>query len=863
MAGDPSPALVVIWRPVLTLAAALVSLAPVTASADEPPAGLVVARRTTRPPVIDGRVDEAAWDDAIPFRAFVDFFPVEGARPSEATELRVLHDDVNVYFGFICHDSQPDSVERALGDRDAPPVSDSVEVAIDVAHDRRTAYLFGVNAGGVQYDRTLYADNQAAPEWDAVWEAQVAARSDGWSAEIVVPLRLFRLGHGQLHRWGFLARRHLARTHEDLASVPLPRSSRGYVSLFGELGGLVDLRPRRNLELLPYLASRVVVHPQLSQRAQPRLTDPSLDLGLDLRAVISRLQLNATINPDFGQVESDQIILNLTNQEAVFPEKRPFFFQGTEIFQPVGAAAGVDGGQVLFYSRRIGLTTPILGAAKLTGELGPRLTLGLLDAFVTGVPGPVDEGRPDRRVRLHPGRPFHLGPNSEAVTVPAVPENYFAGVLTYKVGAASSVGLRAASAIPLAGPCPERLDSAGQPLPPSADCAVVGDNAGAVDWQLRTPDAAWAIQGQAEVAQVVGGPATRVLQDGSLLRRGQLGSGTYLQAGKLGGEPFRFDVDFARISPALDLNGAGFMPSQNQQDLVAQVHYIRPGGWARLHSFDSFVSGRQTLSTDGRNVQRGRNVTFTATAVIPGFHTVGLDTGYEFSYFDIREIAGTGIPFQRLPVYYVSVNGRSDPTRTFSVSGSLARDWILSSPVTPGHVAHTLQLDLVLRLQRRLESRLDLAVSHEPFGPRWTGVTEGDRLIFGDLQSGYLSLTFRQQAVLLPRLVLQAYAQLFTAAGHYASYFQATAALRRPIALRDLDPTDARPDGFYRAGLRVNLVLRWEYRLGSTLFVVYNHATESLTTPGQPVPASLSPSGLGGGRAVDTFLMKWSYFWHL
>jgi hypothetical protein len=810
----------------------------------------IQARRTRQAPRIDGQLDEASWAGAVPFSGFVDTFPDEGAAPSERTEIRVLYDEENLYFAFLCHDSRPGEVVRKLGNRDAPPLSDTVEVAIDFARDRRTGYLFGVNAAGVQYDRLLYADDQTTAEWDAVWGSAVATRPDGWSAELAIPLRLFRFSQGA-SEWGILARRRLARTHEEISSVLVPRRSKGYVSLFGRLDGLHDLKPRRNLELLPYLASRLVLHPAVADGrvSRPRTADPSLDLGLDLRAVVSQLQLNVTVNPDFGQVEADEIVLNLTNQEVVFPEKRPFFFQGTEIFQPVPGGAGMDGEQVLFYPRRIGLATPILGAGKLVGQLAPGLNLGLLDAVVAGA-ATTDPLAPDRRLRFDPLRPLHLGLRDEVVSPAAIVENYFAGALSYNLGAASAVGLRAASAVPL-----DRCET--------SSCAVIGSNVGAVDWRLRTADADWVVQGQAEVSQVVGGRAGTVLDDGTVQNPGQTGWGTYLQAGKLGGEPIRFDLDYAHISPTLELNGAGFLPSQNRQDLVAQVHFVRPTGFGGLHAFDTQLSGRQAWTTDGRLVNRQRNITYAASATLPGFHVVGIDTGYEFSWFDTREIAGTGIPFQRIPVFYFLASAESDPSRTVSASVSYAREWWNPTAADGARPGHNLQLGLHLRPQSRFESSLGFALQRQALGPRYAGQVLDARALFGDLESAYLSATLRQQLVLRPGLVCQGYAQLFTARGRYLSFLEATMTGRQPIRLSDLRPTAAATDGFYQAGLRINLVVRWEYRPGSVLFAVYNRSGENLPAPDQPAPVTLAPVGLHHGRTTDTFLVKWSYFWHL
>jgi len=592
-----------------------------------------------------------------------------------------------------------------------------------------------------------------------------------------------------------------------------------------------------------------------------------LDLGLDLRAAITpRLQLNATVNPDFGQVEADQLILNLTNQEALFPEKRPFFFQGIEAFQPVGFD-WEQPNQVLFYSRRIGLLTPILGAVKVTGEVGD-FDVGMLDAVVMGAHGEtVDEAMLDRRLRYDPRRPLHLGLHDEALPTGGVTENYFAGVLTYKLGEASTVGARAASAVPLPGPCVD--PPAGAAVPEGSPCSVFGSNAGALDWNLRTADARWVLLGQADVSRVVGGPPSRTLPDGVVIDRGQSGWGTYVQAGKVGGEPLRFDVTYSHVSPTLELNGAGYLPTQNEQALIGSLHFIRPSGFGGLHAFDAWLSGSQRWTTDGKLTPRWGNAYLRLTALLPGFHTVGVEPGYEPVYYDVRELTGRGIPFQRTALYYFEVFGESDPARV--LSGTLSYSWVgmRPTPATPAGSGYTLRVSLVLRPQSRLESTLLLAVDTRPQGPRWTGQTAApsagtaDSFLVGDLRAESLSTTFRQQLVIVQRLTLQAYGQLFTAVGHYLSFFRASPGDGRSLRFADLIPTDASAPGFYNAGLKVNVVMRWEYRLGSTLYAIYGHTSESLLDPAAPLPTTLSPMALGRGRAVDTFMVKWSYFWRL
>jgi Domain of unknown function (DUF5916)/Carbohydrate family 9 binding domain-like len=824
--------------------------------ADSP---LVRATRGSSRITLDGRPDEPAWNAAAPFDAFVQVFPAQGAAPSEPTELRVLYDDHYLYFAFRCRDSRPGLIGRKLGRRDAPPASDTVDVAIDFTHDHRTAYLFGVNAGGVQYDGLLYADNRSTMDWDGVWEAAVASDASGWTAELAIPLALFRFGGADVQRWGFLARRHVARSHEDMFSVFISRGAAGAVSLFGHLDGLAGLDARRDLELVPYTAARLVIRPERSDPTTPapRLGDPSLDVGLDLRAGLTRqLHLNATLNPDFGQVEADQIILNLSNQEAFFPEKRPFFFQGTEVFQPVTAETRDTTPQMLFYSRRIGLATPILGALKVVGGLGSHLNIGLLDAYVSS---PVTAS--DRRVGFHPERPFHLAPNDEVARAPAVPENYLAGVLQYRTAQGSTIGGRVASAVPLAGRC-DAAEAALDPERRPLACDTFGGNAAAADWNLQTAGAEWVFLGQAEGSQTLGGPPVRTLPDGVALARGEAGWGTSMQAGRMGGEPFRFDLSYSYISPTLELNGAGFLPTQNEQQATLTLRYARPSGLYRLHSFEGHASAGGHRTTDGRAIDRGRRVGAGASALLPGFHSVGFDTGYRPAFFDVRDVIGTGIPLERPPTAFLMMFVETDANRVVAARISLALGWHLATAVTPLRVGWTASLNLSFRPENRLESRLDLVSDRTPYGPHWTRQTAGERLLFGDLDSQFVSATFRQQLVLFPRLTIQAYGQLFTAFGHYHAFFEAASPDRAPLRLRDLVVTGSTAPGFQRAALSVNLVLRWEYRLGSTIYAVYTHASESLPTgAGEAVPVTLAPENLFRGPATDGFMVKWSYWW--
>src|SRR5919106_464716 len=354
-------------------AVALAAIVAEAAAPDRPESRnlAVIAVRTGAAPNIDGRLDDQAWRAAPVFDAFVQSFPDAGRPPTEWTDLRVLYDDRFLYVGIRALDRQPERIVRSLGRRDDPPASDLVTVVVDATRSRRTAYAFAVNAGGVLKDGLYFDDNQFNQDWDGVWEARAAIDANGWSAEFAIPLSLLGLTDSAPHLWGFHVRRSLPRTNEEIDTALIPQSATQFVSRFLELGGVEGLAARSSIAIVPYAAARASLAPQYEDPARPRpqIFNPSMDIGADLQASVTRnLSLTAALNPDFGQVEADRLVINLSNVELFFPEKRPFFTQGLDLFVPVGADQEGRAPQMLFYSRRIGLETPILGAAKVLGR---------------------------------------------------------------------------------------------------------------------------------------------------------------------------------------------------------------------------------------------------------------------------------------------------------------------------------------------------------------------------------------------------------------------------------------------------------------------------------------------------------------
>jgi hypothetical protein len=376
------------------------------------------------PVALDGRLDDPAWNAALPVSGFRQREPTEGALATLPTEVRILYDDGAIYIGARLFDTAPDSIIAQLARRDNDVVSDMFAVFIDSYHDRRTGFYFGVNAAGTLYDGTLYNDDWDDDTWDGIWEAKIQRDSLGWSVEMRIPYSQLRFHDEPEHLWGINFRRDIARRNEETFLAYQPRNESGFVSRFRDLEGISQVRPPRRVEITPYVTGK-------AEFTDAPPGDPFNDgssaagaAGADFKLGLgSSLTLDATVNPDFGQVEVDPAVVNLSDVETFYPEKRPFFIEGEQIFN-----FGQNGannywnfnwpGPDFFYSRRIGRApqgevpandysdvpegTTILGAAKISGKIGNEWNVGGLSSVTA-----------EESARLE-----HNGSRTEAVVEP-------------------------------------------------------------------------------------------------------------------------------------------------------------------------------------------------------------------------------------------------------------------------------------------------------------------------------------------------------------------------------------------------------------------------------------------------------------
>lgn len=883
----------VVAAPALSLglvAAGLATPAWSSPGTSQTPARSVRAARLSGAIVLDGRPDEPAWRAAETGEAFTQTEPEEGRPASAGTRFWVLWDQDALYIAAEC--AAPDGVAALLSRRDRASEGDKIEINLDTTLDRRTAYQFTVFAAGHQLDGLRFNDIEVTTDWDATWESAVTRTPSSWSFEARIPLRAMHIPEGA-RAFGFNVTRTISRRAEVSRWQFVAKGVPGEVSSLGRLTGIDGIRPVRAIELRPYLGMRATLaRPVASERVAPLLIGAcsfagitsevvaSGCAGLDARiGVTSDLALVATLNPDFGQVEADTRVLNLSTFETFFPEKRPFFVQGMEVFQPPYHVpySGIYGGNAyrLFYSRRIGrappaahlesgqrlvhapAARPVNAALALSGSIGAA-SVGLLSAYEPRVDAVIEDADGARSTRRLAGA-VHSGVGRASVPLG---DHVVAGATVTAVD-----------------PLFARAPAAPSGDAPDPQSAAHGRHsyAGALDVALFDQDRNWNLRSQVAASTVRGGRAA-VLRDGTLLGDGSSGLAASVKLSKENGAvTAMLAADY--LSPGFWVDDLGFMSRANLFRTLGlvTVRDLHPGArWRRAHvsmgarlaqdahrdlilTRDGFVSGRILLDSHWE----------IASALIGGAHAA-----------DDRELLD-GTPFERLG----SVGGiaalASD--RREPVSGSLA----LTHQVVVGRDAgiSDATLDLVLRPTPALDIDASVKIGWtenvvrmiraagpavpDPDDPDATfdpaTATTMERLyLFAPLDARSVALTLSGTLAFTPGLTLEAHGQLFAAGLSYRDPLRIVLGPGKTTIRQDqlapATPADLAPrsDGLQGA-ITVNLVLRWEWRLGSTLYVVYAHESANDLAPatrGLDFGSELGAVAADGAAHGDTLLVK-------
>ena len=830
-------------------------------------------------PVLDGRLDDAAWVMAPAQQGFVQRQPAPGAAATLPTEVRVLHDGDALYVGMRMHDDRPDSISAPLTRRDAGATySDWAYVMLDSYADGRTAFIFAVNPRGVQKDYAVYDDAREDLSWDAVW--QVVARTDsaGWTAEFRIPLSQLRFNPGR-DGWGVNFQRRVARRDEWSFWSPWPPNSPGYVSSFGELTGLSGLSAPRHLEIQPYSVARLTRAPSAS--ADPFDGGGGLmgTMGADLRyGMTSDVTLTATVNPDFGQVEADPSEVNLSAFETFLAEQRPFFVEGADIFR-----FSVDGSEQLFYSRRIGrapqggvpggaeftdvpTVSTILGAAKVTGKLAGGWTMGVLNALTSREEAPwAAEGGAITRQEVEP------------LT------NYAAGRLIRSYnGGRSALGLMGTSTNRfLSDPALSFLPSSAYSGGLHARHRFGGGAYEASGWIVGSRvsgDTAALQRVQRSSAHYFQRPDSHTPYDPALTSLS--GTGGFLSLSRIGGGNWRWGATGQVRSPGLELNDLGYLREAGLYKQAAFVGYRQSRSGPVVRSWNAYVNQYSKTTWGGERTLAGMNAN--GTVIFRNLWAAYASLEHDLAVVSPEALRGgpaLARPAQSIANWAFNTDQRRK--LMLDVSGRVAMEHEgngRAASVSPGMVY-------------RPSGRMDLSLSPEYSWLRnsWqyaatASTAQGPRYVVGTLEQNTLSLTARFNYTFSPALSLQFYAQPFVSTGTFSDYREVQDAGARGFDDRfhllapgevTADPVartfavDRNGDGtaeytfgardFSRADLLSNAVLRWEYRPGSTLFVVWSQ-TRSGIDPVGDIGLGRELDRLADLQPTNVLLIKLSYW---
>lgn len=842
---------------------------------------------------IDGRLDEAVWQQAPVAGGFLQRTPRNGAAPSQRTEVRVAYDAQALYVGVRAFDTAPDSIAQQLGRRDDDEIySDRFYVGFDSYGDRRTAFVFGVSPRGVLSDVYVFNDTEADPSWDGVWNVAAQVDAQGWTAEYRIPLSQLRYdvrpdGIGAVRAWGINFVRVIARHGEEDYWAPAPANAPGIVSRFGTLTGLDSLRAPARTELVPYVRSQLETNPDALQNRFTPQRRGAATVGGDLRIKLPQsLTLTATVNPDFGQVEADPAVVNLSAFEVFFRERRPFFLENADGFA-FGSTRTLNDNDPpnFFYTRRIGrppqrrpsgsditavgipVQTPIAAAAKLSGTTPGGWQIGMLnavtpheDADVLRTTGAISRESAEPRSNYHVSRIRRLLRGGQT-----------------GVGGFLADTRRALDDAPLR-----------SRLPASA---TIGGVDGEHAWKNRT----YVVSGVFAQSQVAGDVAVmqrlqranyRSLQrpDADHLTydptatalRGHFGA---LSVAKTAGQRVLGSLTYEETSPGFEVNDLGFQTRSDVRSISSALQYRNPfqNRWSREWSGSVY----QTVSHnfDGDKVEQ--RTSLMASTTFLNFWDLSYRLSYSNATLNDRLLRGG--PMARRPAnVFQTLAWNSDFRKPLVLSVTAARNSDAS-----GRRGHALSMNVEWRPAP--QARIRIGPSYE--GGRTTDqyvqavsdplavATFGQRFVFANVEQHEARLNTRVDWIFSPWLSLQLFLQPFASAGRFSGYKEFLqprqfafaeygrdrgTLVRTPNGLT-VDPDGAgaapgfliAPQDFTVRALRGNAVLRWEYQPGSSLFLVWTQQREQLLDEGRfDVTSQVGRAFADPGRHV--FLVKFS-----
>jgi len=802
---------------------------------------------------VDGRLDDEAWQKTAPITDFTQKEPVENAEPTDRMEVRLLYDDDVLYVGARMF-SQDGRIQAPLGRRDSTDQAEHILVSFDTFLDRRTAVVFGVTASGVRLDRYHSSDNEDSFDagFDPVWRAETQVSADQWTAELWIPFSQLRFNPQAVQTWGLNLFRFRPTLDEEDYWIVIPRTVRAWSSRFGELSGIADLVPPRRIEALPYVASDATFNGEGRDRNNPFDNGQNLQgrVGADVKMGLGpNLTLETAINPDFGQVEADPAEVNLTAFETRFPEKRPFFLEGAQLFN--------IGHPNFYYSRRIGNrpsgpatgdyvdypgSNTILAAAKLTGRLPSKTSVGFLTAVTDDEEAEVASvgGRDRRAIKVSP-RAYHM---VSRVLQEFGPSASTAGFIVNYVHrdfdeASPLAHLYTRNALGVAGNTLLRFKGGQYELRASGGGSFINGTEAAIT-RVQRSSAHYAQRPDRDYSPL--DPTLTSLRGWTIQANFDKTGGRHWLWGantKVDSENFETN-DFAQLNGADGLlTNANLRYRETQPGKVFRSYYVQLDGQTDTTLRGLMQTGhlRGTLNVTWSSfwtttVQVARNLATTSVSLTRGGPLMSRGPGWTANVnFGNRATSRTRLT--GAAVFQTNDHGAS----TQRVSGAFS--------MRPGP-----------RWQFTVSPFYDRVTEPQQYVstlPNGRPVTYDTRYVFALIDRSTASMEFRLGLTLRPDVNLDVYAEPFAASGHYYDYGELLKPESRNLLTYGTAGTTVttNPDGsqtvtaadrtftlrnrdFNTLSYRSNVVLRWEYRPGSTLYLVWqqDHAgTEVVGTP--------------------------------
>ena len=774
------------------------------------------------------------------------------------TSVRIVYDDKAIYFGMRMDDTQHPSA--ILSRRDTFTDTDFISINIDSQHDRLSGNAFTIFPSGTQVDTILYNDIGEDVSWDGVWDAATQMTDHGWTAEVRIPFSQLRFPEKPVHVWGVNITRRTQRLNEVVRIVNTPKGQTGFVSHFADIDGIEGIHRGRPLELAPYAVGRSDVMTRID-RTQPFVNQQKLsnDAGLDVKyGITSSLTLTGTINPDFGQVEVDPAVVNLSQFETFFPEKRPFFTEGVNIFRfgdtPAQSHFGFFFQPQMFYSRRIGRSpqggvdadfvaepsqTTILGAAKLTGKAGDGWSVGVLDALTDAERARFMRGGITGRQQVEPMT------------------NYFVTRDTKEIGDNARVGFLVTST-------DRRLPSE---LSSLRDHALFLGSDG-YTWLDKKN---WIFEWDGET--------TRVSGSETAIADTQLSPARYYQ--RPDGKSFTFDptrtslegwggramiskqtgdwrpnIQVQAYSPGFEVNDIGFLQRTDIISSSAVDQYVNQRPSAHFREVNLWIGAWQNRNFDGDTLERGFFFDHFATLqnywnyrlalfITPGAINDRLTRGGPVVRYPFTWSSDQSFGSDSRKRFFFQLNTHADEARdgTYNRNASLALN-LRPSP--------NLLLSVAPTISRSHDHTQYVRAESDPTATE----TFGTRYVFADLEQHSFDLGTRADWTLSAKLSFQLYLQPFIASGDYHDYHSLARA--RSADYVPFTNTLGDPDFNFRS-VRGSAVVRWEFRPGSALYLAWNENRADVVPIGT-FRVSRDLRAIPTAPSHDVFLVKVSYW---